>query len=154
MPVLQQSESIQAIPGETFWNSFWKSLREHLNFYRVHLLFFTITPLFFSGIFYASNGRFHISYIDSLFMCVTSMTVCGLATVNLSSLTGWQQAMLFIQMCLGSPVCNPCFCVIWSSQHALCGQVLVSWLMVYIRRYGVFIFYLALSGRGTQERPP
>jgi hypothetical protein len=32
------------------------------------------------------------------------MTVCGLATVNLSSLTGWQQTILFIQMCLGSPV--------------------------------------------------
>lgn len=32
------------------------------------------------------------------------MAVCGLATVDLSSLTGWQQALLLIQMCLGSPV--------------------------------------------------
>ncbi|KAJ3737528.1 cation transport protein-domain-containing protein [Lentinula guzmanii] len=44
------------------------------------------------------------------------MTVCGLATVDLSSLTPWQQVILFIQMCLGSPV-------------------LVSWVIVYIRRY-------------------
>jgi hypothetical protein len=32
------------------------------------------------------------------------MAVCGLATVDLSSLTGWQQAILFLQMCLGNPV--------------------------------------------------
>ncbi|KAJ3993863.1 cation transport protein-domain-containing protein [Lentinula boryana] len=44
------------------------------------------------------------------------MTVCGLATVDLSSLTPWQQVILFVQMCLGSPV-------------------LVSWVIVYIRKY-------------------
>ncbi|KAG2063313.1 TrkH-domain-containing protein [Suillus decipiens] len=32
------------------------------------------------------------------------MTVCGLATVNLSQLTAWQQVLLFIQMCIGNPV--------------------------------------------------
>lgn len=55
---------------------------------RLHLLGFIVTPLVFSIIFYLSNGKYHISYIDSLFLCVTSMTVCGLATVNLSTLTG------------------------------------------------------------------
>ncbi|KAF8891820.1 cation transport protein-domain-containing protein [Infundibulicybe gibba] len=94
----------------------WKSVRKHLNFYRIHIIVFTFTPLIFSAIFYASNGRHHISYIDALFNCVSAMTVCGLATVNLSSLTGWQQVILFIQMCLGSPV-------------------VVSWVMVYLRRY-------------------
>ncbi|KAG7091120.1 hypothetical protein E1B28_010174 [Marasmius oreades] len=94
----------------------WRSVRKHLNFYRVHILFFTFTPLIFSGIFYASNGQNHISYVDSLFNCVSAMTVCGLATVDLSSLTPWQQVILFIQMCLGSPV-------------------LVSWVMVYIRKF-------------------
>jgi hypothetical protein len=34
------------------------------------------------------------------------MAVCGLASVDLSSLTGWQQAILFLQMCLGNPVCE------------------------------------------------
>ncbi|KAF8161298.1 cation transport protein-domain-containing protein [Crassisporium funariophilum] len=91
-------------------------LRKHLNFYRTHILVFTFTPLIFSGIFYASNGQYKISYIDSLFNCVSAMTVCGLATVNLSSLTGWQQTILFIQMCMGNPV-------------------VVSWVMVFIRRY-------------------
>ncbi|KAF7315082.1 Potassium transport protein [Mycena indigotica] len=93
-----------------------KAIRKELNFYRVHILFFTFTPLIFSGIFYASNGRFKISYIDCLFNCVSAMTVCGLATVDLSSLTNWQQAILFIQMCMGSPVT-------------------VSWVMVYLRKY-------------------
>ena len=62
------------------------------------------TPLIFSGIFYASNGRYKISYVDSLFNCVSAMTVTGLATVNLSSLTGFQQALLFMLMCMGNPV--------------------------------------------------
>ncbi|KAI0776245.1 cation transport protein-domain-containing protein [Trametes elegans] len=96
-------------------NDFRAYLLRHLNFYRVHLLFFTFTPLIFSGIFYAGNGEFHIDYIDCLFNCVSAMTVCGLASVDLSSLTPFQQALLFIQMCLGSPV-------------------VVSWTMVYIRR--------------------
>ncbi|KAJ7125143.1 cation transport protein-domain-containing protein [Mycena epipterygia] len=94
----------------------WKAVRKELNFYRVHILFFTFTPLIFSGIFYASNGHYHISYVDALYNCVSAMTVCGLATVDLSSLTVWQQVILFIQMCLGSPV-------------------VVSWVMVYLRKY-------------------
>ena len=64
----------------------------------------TFTPLIFSAIFYASNGKVKISYIDSLFNSVSAMTVTGLTTVNLSSLTPWQQTILFLQMCLGSPV--------------------------------------------------
>ncbi|KAF7362270.1 Potassium transport protein [Mycena venus] len=97
-------------------SSTWKAIRKHLNFYRVHILFFTFTPLIFSAIFYASNGQYHVSYIDALFNSVSAMTVCGLATVDLSSLTPWQQVILFAQMCLGSPV-------------------VVSWVMVYLRKY-------------------
>ncbi|KAF7297996.1 Potassium transport protein [Mycena chlorophos] len=93
-----------------------RTVRKHLNFYRVHILFFTFTPLIFSGIFFASNGQYHISYVDSLFLCVSAMTVCGLATVDLSSLTGFQQALLFFQMCIGSPV-------------------VVSWVTVCMRKY-------------------
>jgi Trk-type K+ transport system membrane component len=65
----------------------------------------TFTPLILSAVLYASNGRFKIAYIDSLFLCVSAMTMGGLASVDLSSLTPWQQAILFIEMCLGSPVC-------------------------------------------------
>ncbi|KZT72263.1 hypothetical protein DAEQUDRAFT_26204 [Daedalea quercina L-15889] len=93
----------------------WSFVIAHLNFFRIHLLVFTFTPLIFSGILYGANGEYHISYVDCLFLCVTSMTVCGLATVDLSTLTPFQQFLLFAQMCLGSPV-------------------LVSWVMVYMRR--------------------
>ncbi|KAF5317199.1 hypothetical protein D9611_004011 [Ephemerocybe angulata] len=95
--------------------SLGRLIRKELNFYRIHLIFFTVTPLFFSVIFYLSNGRYKISYIDSLFNCVSSITVCGLATVDLSTLTPWQQVILFIQMCIGSPI-------------------VASWLVVFNRR--------------------
>ncbi|EJD07960.1 uncharacterized protein FOMMEDRAFT_164765 [Fomitiporia mediterranea MF3/22] len=94
---------------------YWSEVTRHLNFFRIHLLFFIFSPLIFSAIFYAANGQFHISYIDALFNCVSASVVCGLATVDLSSLTGFQQALLFIQSALGTPV-------------------LVSWVMVYVRR--------------------
>ncbi|KIJ31257.1 hypothetical protein M422DRAFT_104826, partial [Sphaerobolus stellatus SS14] len=87
-----------------------------LNFYRIHVLVFTFTPLIAAGIFYASNGEFHIAFIDALFLCVSSMTVTGLATVDLSSLTLWQQVIMFLLMCLGSPIS-------------------ISWIIVYVRRY-------------------
>lgn len=98
------------------WRLDTSYLRKHLNFFRVHLLSFTFLPLIFSAIFYASNGEFHISYIDALFNCISAMTVTGLATIDLSTLTPWQQTIMFIQMCLGSPV-------------------FVSWIIVYIRRH-------------------
>ncbi|KAL4252349.1 TrkH Potassium Transport [Pleurotus pulmonarius] len=93
----------------------WKRLRGHLNFYRIHILAFIFTPLIFSAILYASNGQYPISYIDSLFLCVSAVTVCGLATVDLSALTPWQQVLIFVQMCIGSPV-------------------FVSWLIVLVRK--------------------
>ena len=65
----------------------------------------TFMPLVLSVVLYACNGRFKISYIDSLLLCVGAMTMGGLAPVDVSSLTPWQQIILFIEMCLGSPVC-------------------------------------------------
>lgn len=64
----------------------------------------TFVPLVFSAIFYASNGENYVSYTDALFICVSSATVTGLATIDLSSLTIWQQVLTFILMFLGSPV--------------------------------------------------
>ena len=109
---------------ETPFRRLYLFLRGNLNFYRLHILYLcriphhlvvvstlislvsTCTPLIFSGVFYASNGLFHIAYIDALFNCVSAMAVCGLASVDLSSLTGWQQVILFLQLCLGNPVCH------------------------------------------------
>ncbi|KAG2366187.1 cation transport protein-domain-containing protein [Suillus spraguei] len=73
-------------------------IRTHLNFFRIHVIFFTLTPLIFSGILYASNGKYPVAYIDALYNSVSAMTVCGLATVNMSQLTAWQQVLLFIQI--------------------------------------------------------
>lgn len=55
-----------------------------------------------SGIFYAGNTEYPIDYVDCLFLCVSAMTVTGLATNNLSQLTGFQQALLFVQMLMGN----------------------------------------------------
>lgn len=70
-------------------------LLEQVTFFRVHPFAFTFIPLIFSGIFYASNGRYHVSYVDALFLCYSAMTVTGLSTVDLSTTTGWQQAILY-----------------------------------------------------------
>ena len=91
----------------------------------------TFTPLIFSGILYAANTNFHVSYIDCLYNCVSAMTVCGLATVDLSGLTGFQQALLFVQMCMGSPVSA----AMNAGRHwTHNSQVIVSVVIVYIRR--------------------
>ncbi|KAI5995376.1 cation transport protein-domain-containing protein [Pisolithus marmoratus] len=90
--------------GRRFTANLWRGIRANLNFSRVHLLFFTFIPLLASAVLYASNGKYPISYVDALFNSVSAMTVCGLSTVDLSSLTPWQQVILFLQMSAGSPV--------------------------------------------------
>lgn len=96
----------------TFWDVVWREA----NFFRIHLSAFVFVPLIFSGIFYASNGRFHIQFIDSLFLCYSSMTDTGLSTVNLSTLTAWQQVILYLLMMLGD-------------------TTFISWLMVMTRKH-------------------
>ncbi|PFH52155.1 hypothetical protein AMATHDRAFT_79883 [Amanita thiersii Skay4041] len=93
-----------------------KLLRRNLNFFRVHTLYFTFTPLIWASILYGSNGENKIAFIDSLFICISAMTMSGLATVDLSLLTPWQQVILFILMVTGSPI-------------------VLSWVVVFIRRY-------------------
>ncbi|KAF8153943.1 potassium transporter [Crassisporium funariophilum] len=90
-------------------------IAEEATFFRIHLSAFTFIPLIFSGIFYASNGRFRISYLDSLFLCYSAMTVTGLSTVNLSTLTVWQQVILYFLMMIGD-------------------ITIVSWTMVLVRK--------------------
>ncbi|KAK0201093.1 potassium transporter [Desarmillaria ectypa] len=87
-----------------------------LTFYRIHLAAFIFIPLISSGILYACNGRFHISYLDSLFLCYSAMTVTGLSTVNLSTATVWQQVMLYLLMMVGD-------------------ITTVSWIMVLVRKH-------------------
>jgi Trk-type K+ transport system membrane component len=96
--------SSEYAPWRTKYQSIIESLQRNLNFFRIHVIVFVLTPLVFSGIFYASNGEFKVAYIDALFVCYSAMTVTGLTTVNLSSLTGWQQAIVFILMLVGDVV--------------------------------------------------
>ncbi|KZS90153.1 TrkH-domain-containing protein [Sistotremastrum niveocremeum HHB9708] len=88
-------------PTDTVPSSLWERIKKHLNFFRIHLLLFTVIPLITSGVFFACNGEFPIAYIDCLFLCYSAMTVTGLSTLNLSSLTGFQQAILFVLMLAG-----------------------------------------------------
>jgi Trk-type K+ transport system membrane component len=67
----------------------------------MHVIIFTLTPLIFAAIFYASNTN-NIAFIDCLFLCVSAMSLTGLATVNISATTAWQQAILFFLMAIGN----------------------------------------------------
>ncbi|KAK0209988.1 potassium transporter [Desarmillaria ectypa] len=87
-----------------------------LTFYRIHLVAFAFIPLIFSGIFYACNGRFRISYLNSLFLCYSAMTLTGLTTVNLSTVTVSQQVVLYLLLMMGD-------------------ITTVSWIMVLVRRH-------------------
>lgn len=47
---------------------------------------------------------YHKAFIDCLFLCYSPLTVTGLSTVNLSSCTVLQQAILYVLMMLGNVV--------------------------------------------------
>ncbi|THX10507.1 TrkH-domain-containing protein [Aureobasidium pullulans] len=95
------------------------------NFYRLHLCYFIFTILLSSIILYGSttNGNsdnaqkaFNLRYIDALFLSASAMTNSGLNVVNLGSITGFQQAVLFILIPMGN-------------------VMVVSMSTVYIRKY-------------------
>lgn len=72
------------------------------NFYRLHLLYFILVIVVASGILYGSNtSDFRLAYIDAIFLSTSAMCNVGLAGVNLGSLTGFQQSVLFVLMLMG-----------------------------------------------------
>lgn len=74
----------------------------HLNFYRLHLLYFILVIIVSSVILYGSStSSFQIAYIDAIYLCTSAMCNIGLASINLSSLTGFQQSILFVLMLMG-----------------------------------------------------
>ncbi|KFY49332.1 hypothetical protein V496_10086 [Pseudogymnoascus sp. VKM F-4515 (FW-2607)] len=76
-----------------------------LNFITVHYAYFVVTCLVCSLIFWgASNPAQSVSYTDSLFLVVSAMTEAGLNTVNLSTLTSFQQTMLFLLILIGGSI--------------------------------------------------
>lgn len=83
----------------------WGAVFEReLNFFRIHLAVFMLVPIVSAGVLVTSNGRFDINYIDALFVCVSGMTGTGLATIDLSTLTPWQQVIIVFVSLVGSPV--------------------------------------------------
>ncbi|KAF7505840.1 hypothetical protein GJ744_000415 [Endocarpon pusillum] len=91
-----------------------------LNFYRLHMLYFIVVILISSIIVYgeglangstAVNGT-RLRYIDALFLCCSAMTTTGLNTVNLGSLTSFQQAMLCVLLLIGNVVFVSTFVVV------------------------------------------
>ncbi|GLB38210.1 putative trkH-domain-containing protein [Lyophyllum shimeji] len=110
-----------------------RELKQHLNFYRIHVMYIILTPLIFAAIFYGSNGRYPVAFIDALFACVSAMTVCGLITVNLSALTGWQQAIMFLLMSIGNPV-------------------VVSWAILLLRRHYFAIKFRHVLKASAEKR--
>ncbi|KIW34523.1 uncharacterized protein PV07_01299 [Cladophialophora immunda] len=75
------------------------------SFINWHYFYFIITCLVSSLIFWGSSTPAKsVSYIDSLFLCVSAMTEAGLNTVNLSELNTWQQIMLFLLIIIGSAI--------------------------------------------------
>lgn len=86
----------------------WHSIIVHLpprNFITLHYLYFIGTCLLTSVIFWGSSTEsMRVSYIDSLFLTVSAMTLAGLNTVNLSELNSFQQSILFVLIMLGSAI--------------------------------------------------
>ncbi|KAH9060174.1 TrkH-domain-containing protein [Lactarius vividus] len=96
----------------------WGAVFEReLNFFRIHLTVFTLVPIVSAGVLVASNGRFYINYTDALFICVSGMTGTGLATVDLSSLTAWQQVIIVLVSLVGSPVFVSLVTVYFRKRH-------------------------------------
>lgn len=92
-------------PPQRTWTA---SVRRHLppiTFISIHYAYFIVFAMIGSVIFWkSSSDQRPVSYVDSLFLMVSAMTLAGLNTVNLSELTTWQQFLLFLYIMLGSTI--------------------------------------------------
>lgn len=77
-----------------------------LSYYPLHICYFVVTILISSVILNAKGSNeqalFRLRYIDALFLSASAMTCTGLNTVNIGSLTAFQQAVLFILILAGN----------------------------------------------------
>ncbi|MCJ1261315.1 hypothetical protein MMC22_001179 [Lobaria immixta] len=77
-----------------------------LSYYSLHFCYFVVTTLISSVILKGKSGNeqalFQLRYIDALFLSASAMTCTGLNTVNLGSLTAFQQAVHFILILAGN----------------------------------------------------
>ncbi|PQE19086.1 cation transporter protein [Rutstroemia sp. NJR-2017a BBW] len=103
--------SLKRFMGDDFYSKFSTHLqtaRSHLppiNFITVHYTYFITTCLITSLIFWgSSHPSKSISYTDSLFLVISAMTEAGLNTVDLSTMTTFQQVLLWLLIICGSAV--------------------------------------------------
>lgn len=82
----------------------WRWMRKHLNFFRIFLLAFIFLPLISSVLFWGVSTEYKIDYIDCLYISYSTITNTGLSPMDLSRTTTLQQAIMFIQMTVGSPI--------------------------------------------------
>lgn len=93
-----------------------RKITRHLpevNLITIHYLYFIVTCMLSSLIFWGSSDpSYSISYTNSLFLVVSAMTEAGLNTVNLSTLTTFQQFILWALILLGSSIWVSIFTII------------------------------------------
>ncbi|KAG6001524.1 hypothetical protein E4U21_004115 [Claviceps maximensis] len=79
--------------------------RRHVHFLSIHYAYFILVSLICSVVFWASaDAAFSITYVDSVFLVVSAFTEAGLNTVDLSTLTTWQQILLFLLILCGGSI--------------------------------------------------
>jgi hypothetical protein len=103
--------SIKRFVGDDLYSKFNTHLQTarshlpHINFITVHYTYFITTCLISSLIFWgSSHPSKSISYTDSLFLVISAMTEAGLNTVDLSTMTTFQQVMLWLLIMCGSAI--------------------------------------------------
>ncbi|KAK6429627.1 hypothetical protein LTR95_014223 [Oleoguttula sp. CCFEE 5521] len=83
-----------------------------LNFITIHYFYFLATCTLATLIFWGSSTPAKsVSFVDSIFLVTSAMTLAGLNTVNLSTLNTFQQFMLFSLIMIGSAIFVSAFIV-------------------------------------------
>eukprot|EP01122_Echinamoeba_exundans_P012674 TRINITY_DN5363_c0_g1_i1.p1 TRINITY_DN5363_c0_g1~~TRINITY_DN5363_c0_g1_i1.p1 ORF type:complete len:593 (+),score=102.60 TRINITY_DN5363_c0_g1_i1:96-1874(+) len=81
---------------------FWKWLKYHSNFYRLHLAYFVSMMFVGAGIIMATEPN--ILFEDALFIVTSAVNVNGLMSVNAATMTVSSQIVLVVWMFCGSSV--------------------------------------------------
>lgn len=104
-PVAMEREVDMPDPPQRSWTARVRKHLPPLTFISIHYAYFIVFAMIGSVIFWkSSSDQRPVSYVDSLFLIVSAMTLAGLNTVNLSELTTWQQFLLFFYIMLGSTI--------------------------------------------------
>ncbi|KAI8327508.1 cation transport protein-domain-containing protein [Blakeslea trispora] len=97
------------------WDFLKHVYEERVHFLQLHYIYILLLALLASCCFYLETNT-HWSYIDALFMAITSVTNTGLATIDMSQLSYWQLIVMCFSSFLGS-------------------HIIISIIIVYTRRY-------------------